>query len=145
MGAGFTNLDAVILVIGISLISGYGEGGAISIEPVSDLWSSAVGGDGNPGYAKNNDKRRKGTLTLRADSRAFREIYDMILAQQASPAIFPIAFRFENPANGEIVTDDQVVFMNWPTVDAMKDKIGDREITFELPSPTVVSPALARN
>lgn len=127
------DLTRVSLIIGGYNISGYGEGGAVSVEPLSPARESSVGQDGQPTYARTNDFRAKATITVRQNSRAHRDLHALQVAQDLAPVPADSAFLLISADTGERISDSQAVFMERPTI-AFQRAPQDRVYILELPN-----------
>src|SRR5262245_28013572 len=70
MSAKVYNLDQVACAAGGIPISGYGQGGAIKIEQMSEDVKVIVGVDGEVAFSRSNNKCRKVTVTVLQTSNA---------------------------------------------------------------------------
>lgn len=127
------DLGQVVLTIGGYLIEGYGEGEAISIEPVAEVTTSSVGADGQPTYARSNDKRAKVTITVRQNSLAHRNLGTLLAAQEAAPRLTPLPFLLVDSLTGERMSSAYFVFTGRPTV-AQAANPSNRVYVGELPN-----------
>lgn len=127
------DLARVTLIIGGYTITGYGEGGAISVEPLSPAMESSVGQDGQATYARSNDHRAKVTITVRQNSRAHRDLHALQVAQDQAPVPANIAFLLIAADTGERIADSQALFMERPAI-AFQRAPQDRVYVLELPN-----------
>jgi hypothetical protein len=126
------DLAQVVLTIGGYTISGYGEGGAVKVEPVSSAVESTVGHDGQVTYSRTNDARAKVTITVRGNSVAHKHLSTLMQAQLAAPVLAPMAFLLVNAQTGERFASAYFVFLEHPGVEQAKG-VTDRVYIGELP------------
>lgn len=127
------DLTRVTLIIGGYDISGFGEGDAISIEPMSAAMESSVGQDGQRSYSRSNDFGAKVTITVRQNSRAFRDLHALQVAQDAAPSPPDIPFLLVDANTGERIADRQTIFMTRPGR-SFQRAVQDRVFELELPN-----------
>lgn len=126
------DLSQVTLAIGGYTLSGYGDGGAVKVEPVSPATESSIGADGQVTYSRTNDRRAKVTVTVRQNSVAHKHLHTLMLAQQTAPVLAPLAFLLINAQTGERVSSAYFVFLERPGVEQAKG-VTDRVYVGELP------------
>jgi hypothetical protein len=90
------DLDKVLIIINGIRLTGFGEDAAIAFEPQSNIGEHTVSADGQVTFSRNNDKRVLATITLRETSKAVRDLYALLLAQNAQPAILPMPFFMQD-------------------------------------------------
>ena len=127
------DLSRITLLIGGFVINGFGEGGAVTVEPLSSSRESSVGQDGQATYATSNDFRAKVTITVRQNSRAHQDLHALHTAQLAAPVLLPLSFSLINLNTGERVNDNQAVFLDRPSI-AFQRAPQDRVYVLELPN-----------
>lgn len=127
------DLTQVVLIVGGYTISGFGDGGAVEIAPVSAAAESSIGADGQATYSRTNDRRAKVTITVRQNSLAHRNLGTLFEAQQAAPRLLPSAFLLIDSATGERMSAAYFVFTERPTI-AHGKAISDRVWVGELPN-----------
>lgn len=127
------DLTRITLIVGGYDISGYGEGGAVTVEPLSAIMESSVGQDGQATYARTNDHRAKVTITVRQNSKAHKDLHALQVLQAAQPSPLDLDFLLLDPQTGERVSDSQVLFMERPSK-AFQRAPQDRVFVLELPN-----------
>lgn len=127
------DLAQVVLTIGGYPMSGFGDGGAVEVAPVSAATESSIGADGQVTYSRTNDTRAKVTITVRGNSLAHKNLGILFDAQQAAPRLAPIAFLLIDAQTGERMSAAYVVFTERPTI-AHGKAISDRVWVAELPN-----------
>lgn len=126
------DLAQVVLTIGGYTISGFGEGGAVKVEPISAATESSIGHDGQVTYSRTNDARAKVTITVRQNSVAYKHLHTLMQAQLAAPVLAPLAFLLIDAHTGERFSSAYSVFLERPGVEQAKG-VTDRVFVCELP------------
>lgn len=127
------DLTRLTLIIGGRDIAGYGEGGAVSVEPMSPIGETSVGTDGQVTLSRTNDFRAKVTVTVRQNSKAHKDLHALQILQEAQPAPLDVDFLLIDAATGERVTDSQVLFTARPTK-SFGRAVADRVFEMVLPN-----------
>lgn len=127
------DLKQISFNLGGFSISGYGDGGAVEIAPVTAAVESSVGQDGQVTYAESNDARAKVTVTLRMNSRAYQDMHTLFLAQRAAPIKPPLPFLLIDNITGERFSSAYCHFLEHPT-STFGRAASDRVFVLELPN-----------
>lgn len=126
------DLAQVTLTIGGYVLSGYGEGGAVKVEPVSAAAESSIGADGQVTYSRTNDARAKVTITVRQNSVAHKHLHTLMQAQLAAPVLAALPFLLINAQTGERINSAYFVFLERPAIEQAQG-VTDRVYVGELP------------
>lgn len=130
------NFGAVKCIVGVVPLANFGADGGVSFEPQSQLVESEVSADGYVVYTANNDERVRATITLSEVSGAIPLLDAMVKAQAgvmfAGGPIVPLPFLLVDPATGDVVESEYVIFLQEPGLSKSKS-IGTREYQIELP------------
>ena len=123
-------------IVGGVALSNFGTDGGISFEYPSQLMESELSADGYVTYSGNNDERVRVTITLLETSGAIPLVEALIKTQVnavfAGSPLAPVAFFMTDPATGDTVVSEYVVFLQEPAPSKAKG-IGTREYILELP------------
>ena len=130
------NFGAVQCIIGTVALSNFGSDGSISFEMGSQIVESEVSADGYVVYTANNDQRVQVTITLSEVSGAV-PLLDGLMKSQVQTLhdggpIAPLSFFLQDPATGDQIESEYVVFLQEPGISKSK-AIGTREFLIELP------------
>lgn len=130
------NFGAVQCIIGSIPLANFGSDGSIQVEIQGPLVESNLSADGYVVYTASNDERVQVTITLSEVSGAIPLLDALVKAQAglmfAGGPIAPVAFFLLDPATGDTLASEYVVFIQEPGVSKSKS-IGTREYVIELP------------
>lgn len=130
------NFAAIQCIVGGVALSNFGTDGGISFEYPSQLMESELSADGYVTYSGNNDERVRVTITLLETSGAIPLVEALIKTQVnavfAGSPLTPVPFYMSDPATGDHVVSEYVVFLQEPAPSKTKG-IGTREYILELP------------
>lgn len=126
------DLDQVFLTVGGIRITGYGEDDAVTFETASDIIEHAITADGQVVVSRNNDFRVIATITVMETSKSARDLHNMIVAQNAQPAILPLPFLCIDGNSGDQIADQYSAFLNFAPPSKAK-AAGTREFRILLP------------
>ena len=128
------SLDDVLLTIGGTRISGFGEGGVVEFEDLAPEFESSAGADGEVVYNKNLDYRTKVTVTLKETSVGYKVLSEKAVAQHKSVGPFAdVPFLMRDANNGDEQRSRQAIFTKIPAPSKGKTA-GDRVFELELPN-----------
>ena len=108
------DLKHVNIVVGTFSISGFGDGDALTIEPVESLGEMIHGADGHPTWSRSNVKTHTVTLNMQSTSTAYKNLMALCEAQQAEGAIEELPFLMEDEINGDFVRSRHFIFSDRP-------------------------------
>lgn len=130
------NFGAVQCIVGGVALSNFGSDGSISFEMGSQIVESEVSADGYVVYTANNDQRVQVTITLSEVSGAVPLLENLVRSQvqtlHGGGPISPIGFFLQDPATGDQIESEYVIFLQEPGISKSK-AIGTREFQIELP------------
>lgn len=130
------NFGAVQCIVGGVALSNFGSDGSISFETGSQIVESEVSADGYVVYTANNDDRVQVTITLSEVSGAVPLLDSLMKAQvitmHSGGPIAPLAFFLQDPATGDAIESEYVIFLQEPNISKSKS-VGTREFQIELP------------
>ncbi len=142
MGAQYYDLKAISVFVRNVRVEGFAPNDAIGIEWTDDLVVVDTTADGQKVVSRTNDNGMNVVFNLMNTSEAYRRLALLMTEQYAlgSPvpvsAIAPMPFRLFDPAIGDIITSEYLVFLNRPA--PMKGRqAGVVQFRCLLPAPVV--------
>lgn len=127
------DLEQVYVTLGGQRLGGWGEGGGIAFEFVSDIVEDSVSADGQVTVSRLNDFRILATVTCRANTNTARVLGEMWRTQQAQPTITPLPFLMLDANSGDEISDQYAVFKTVPAP-SKERALGDLEWVILLPN-----------
>jgi hypothetical protein len=86
------DLKNMKVIVGVTQITGFGDGDSIRVERMSDTFTDSVGGDGEVERGKTNDYRGTITISVQQTSPTLKLLSDVMLADEVSNGgVVPIA------------------------------------------------------
>jgi len=126
------DLSQQVITINGAKLGGFGEDGAVTYAPSSDIIEHSVGADGLVVASRNNDKRIVATVMVREMSNSYTVLWNLLKAQQIGPRFTPLPWYHLDPSNGDVVTDTHALFVNYPEIEKGQTT-SDREFQILLP------------
>src|SRR5678815_5153835 len=105
------DLKECLTSVGGLPIEGFGETDAVKYEYFSELVESSPSADGvYVVVSRINDPRIKCTLTVKRESLACRQLFELAQVQAAQPTFLPMPYSSRNFITGDQVTDQYAIF-----------------------------------
>ena len=130
------DLGKVNLVIGSFAITGFGDGDAVTIEPVEAAGEVTHGADGEATFSRSNVKTHTVTISLMATSRAYKDLMDLYEVQRLEAPIAELPFLMQDEITGDLVRSRYFVFTDVPSITKSKTVSGV-EIKGFITKPTI--------
>ena len=136
------SLSNVRMVVGNTIVSGFGREDAFSWQWSAGLWSRTTGQDGDNTYARNLERVIQARVSLLGTSRAYSLLSAIMEAQSGDSIgivptlLVPLPFLLVDSHTGDRISSNQMVIMTRPSP-SKGQELGDAVFGLELPNPTV--------
>lgn len=130
------DLGKVNLVIGSFSITGFGDGDAVTIEPIEAVGEVTHGADGHATFSRSNVRTHTVTISLMATSKAYKNLMSLYEVQRLEAPIEELAFLMEDEITGDLVRSRYFVFTDVPGITKAKTVSGV-EIKGVINNPTI--------
>ena len=138
------NLAAVQCTIGSFRATGWAEGDAISVVPLSDAAEHKVSADGaHVAMSRKTDNRHEATLKVMRGTAAFRLLFEKYQSQIAEAdigAVSALAFQVYDPIEGTKIVEANARFLRSPDL-IFGASTSEAEFKLLLPNPTITGGA----
>lgn len=115
------NFKHTQVIVAGNIITGYGDGDAISAEPNEDKWTQTVGADGNVTYNESNNETATLTLKLKPESASVPVLQQLYKSGES------FDFMIHDTELNVRVTGEDCRIQKWPTF-SRAEEVEAREI-----------------
>ena len=130
------DLKHVNLVVGSFSITGFGDGDAVTIEPVESVGEVTHGADGQATFSRSNVTTHTVTINVQATSRAYKDLMSLYATQKDEAPIEELPFLMEDEITGDLVRSRYFVFTDTPGITKAKS-VSAAEIKGIINKPTI--------
>lgn len=120
------------VVVGKSVIGGFGDDGGVEYEPMEDIGEPTYGADGEATFSRSNNRGIMVTITLKETSNSIPVLDDLRREQQQQRKIQPLSYNHFDTLSGDKVKSANCVFVNRAAPSKTKNA-GEREYRLWLP------------
>lgn len=123
--ADLNNLDAVFVMVGSVIVSGFGQGDAITLQDVQPDLELVEGDSGLAIFVANNSKAKILTISLMQNSPSYKELHQLLQVQRATikTGVLPrLPVEVFDPGNGDTVSGE-AAFISGTAFDKQKSPV----------------------